>query len=79
MTDDLTGVIAIAILAFMLGSAWAYTAGWRFKKVSWNWTSCCFGLHAGRNPVSGKRFAYFGLGLFLGLDFDKKGSTHEHA
>jgi len=79
MTDVLTTFTALFIIAFLLGSALAYDAGWRFKKVSWNWTSCCFGFHAGRNPVSGKRFMYIGLGPFLGLDFDKKGSTHEHA
>jgi hypothetical protein len=41
----------------------------RFKKFTWNWTSFIVGVHAGRNPVSGKRFLYVGLGPFLGLDF----------
>jgi predicted permease len=48
-----------------------YYRGWRFKKVTWNWTSCCIGVHAGQNPVSGKRFAYIGLGYGLGLDFHR--------
>jgi hypothetical protein len=43
--------------------------GWRFKKVVWNWTSLIIGVHAGRNPATGARFAYIGLGYGLGLDF----------
>lgn len=43
--------------------------GIRFKKFTWNWTSFIIGVHAGRNPVSGKRFLYIGLGPFLGMDF----------
>ena len=45
--------------------------GWRFKKVTWNWTSMCVGIHVGRNPATGARFAYIGLGYGLGLDFYK--------
>jgi hypothetical protein len=43
--------------------------GWRFKKVTWSWTSLIIGVHAGRNPATGARFAYVGLGYALGLDF----------
>lgn len=50
--------------------------GWQFKKVSWNWRSCCVGYHGGRNPVSGKPFVFIGLGLFLGLDFHKPAEGH---
>jgi hypothetical protein len=52
--------------------------GWRFKKVTWIWTSFCIGYHGGRNPVSGKPFLYIGLGPFLGLDFHKPAEGHFH-
>lgn len=41
----------------------------KFKRVTWNWGSFILGVHYGRNPVSGARFLYIGLGPFLGLDF----------
>jgi len=44
---------------------------WRYKKVTWNWTSLIIGVHAGRNPANRKSFAFIGLGYGLGLDFHK--------
>jgi hypothetical protein len=61
--------IYIAIVVGCQVGASAYAFGWRFKKVTWNWTSLCVGIHAGRNPATGARFAYVGLGYGLGLDF----------
>lgn len=43
----------------------------RLKRVAWNWTtlSLLFTIHKGRNPATGKRFLYVGVGPFLGFDF----------
>jgi hypothetical protein len=48
-----------------------YFKGMRFKEVSWRWTAInlFFTWHGGRNPVSGHKFLYIGIGPFLGFDF----------
>jgi hypothetical protein len=71
ITKEFAGLLMIigSVLSILLVTA--HAVGWRFKKVTWNWTSLCVGVHAGRNPATGARFAYVGLGYGLGLDFHR--------
>lgn len=49
----------------------------RFRRASWNWGSLIVGIHYGRNPATGARFLYVGLGPFLGIDFYWPEDHHE--
>jgi hypothetical protein len=68
---------ALAVVAFIIvlvvavASRLPYFRGMKFKEVSWRWTAInlFFTWHGGRNPVSGHRFLYIGVGPFLGFDF----------
>lgn len=71
-------VISIIVFAVLIGigiimllSCLPYFHGMRFKEVSWRWTAINLFLtwHGGRNPVSGHKFLYVGIGPFFGLDF----------
>lgn len=77
-------LITIAVLAASVAtvSRLPYFRGMRFKEVSWRWTAInlLFTWHGGRNPVSGHRFLYVGVGPFLGFDFywpAERGEVHE--
>lgn len=42
----------------------------RFKRVKWNWGSLIWGVHYGRNPVSGQRFVCVAPCWFVTIDFE---------
>lgn len=44
----------------------------RFKRVTFSLLSPLIGLHVGRNPVSGQRFAHLAVFPFIGIDFEFK-------
>jgi hypothetical protein len=44
----------------------------RFKRVTFSLLSPLIGLHVGRNPVSGQRFAHLAILPFIGIDFEFK-------
>lgn len=42
----------------------------QFKRFTFSWSSPLLGLHVGRNPVSGQRFAHLAPVPFFGIDFN---------
>ncbi len=44
----------------------------RFKRFTFSLLSPLIGIHVGRNPVSGQRFAHIAPFPFFGIDFELK-------
>lgn len=42
----------------------------RFKRFTFSWLSPLLGVHVGRNPVSGQRFAHIAFLPFCGIDIE---------
>ena len=44
----------------------------RFNKFTFSFASPLLGVHAGANPVNGKRFVHVAPLPFFGIDFDRR-------
>jgi hypothetical protein len=43
-----------------------------FKRFTFSWLSPLLGFHAGRNPISGRRFLHVAPIPFIGIDFGER-------